>query len=47
VVEYSQDYLEAENLSRVENCFQCLLHCKKRVIDKIVRMFFIREQESA
>jgi hypothetical protein len=47
VVEYGLDYLEYETLSRVENCIPCLLHCKKRVIDKIVRMFFIRAQESA
>jgi hypothetical protein len=40
VVEYGQDYLETETLSHVENCIPCLLHCKKRVIDKIVRMFF-------
>jgi hypothetical protein len=47
MVKYGQDSLEAENLSRVENCIPCLLHCNKRVIDKIVRMFFIRAQESA
>jgi hypothetical protein len=47
VVEYGQDYMEAETLSRVENCIACLLHCKKCIIDKIVRMFFIRAQESA
>jgi hypothetical protein len=47
VVEYGLDYLESETLSRVENCIPCLLHCKKRVIGKIVRIFFIRAQESA
>jgi hypothetical protein len=47
VLEYGLDYLELETLSRAENCIPCLLHCKKRVIDKIVRMFFIRAQESA
>jgi hypothetical protein len=47
VVEYGQDYLEAETLSRVENCITCLLYCKKRVIDKIVRIFSIRAHESA
>jgi hypothetical protein len=47
VVEYGQDYLEAETLSRVENCIPCRLHCKKRVVDKIVRMFFIRARESS
>jgi hypothetical protein len=47
VVEYGLDYLESETLSRVESCIPCVLHCKKRVIDKIVCMFFIRAQESA
>jgi hypothetical protein len=47
VVRYGLDYLESETLSRVEKFIPCLLHCKKRVIDKIVRMFFIRAQESA
>jgi hypothetical protein len=41
VVEYGLDYLESETLSCVENCIPCLLHCKKRVIDKIVRMFLL------
>jgi hypothetical protein len=47
VVEYDQDYLETETIFRVDNCIPCLLYFKKRVIDKIVCMFFIRAQESA
>jgi hypothetical protein len=46
VVEYGLDYLESETISLVENCIPSLLHCKKSVIDKIVRMFFIMAQES-
>jgi hypothetical protein len=46
-VDYDQDYLETEILSRVDNCFPCFLHCKKHVIEKIVHMFFISAQESA
>jgi hypothetical protein len=47
VLEYGQDYLEAETLSHVDKCIPCLLHCKQNVIDKIVRMFFISAQERA
>jgi hypothetical protein len=47
VVENGQDYLEAKTLSCVENCIPCLLHCKNRVIDNILRVFFITVQEGA
>jgi hypothetical protein len=46
VVEYGQAYLDAETISRVENCIPCLLHCKKCIINNIVHMFLIRAQES-
>jgi hypothetical protein len=46
VVEYGQAYLEAETLSRVENCIPCFLNFKKCIINKIVHMLFIRAQES-
>jgi hypothetical protein len=45
VVSYGDRYLQGETLSRVENCIPCLLHCKKRVIDKLVPMFFLKAQE--
>jgi hypothetical protein len=47
VVEYGHYYLEAETLSCVEKYIHCLLYCKKRFIDNIICMFFIRVQESA
>jgi hypothetical protein len=34
-------------LSHVENCIPCLLHCKERVIDKVVRMFLLKAQEKS
>lgn len=47
VVSYGDRYLQGETLSRVENCIPCLLHCKKRVIDKVVRMFLLKAQEKS
>jgi hypothetical protein len=44
IVEYREKYLDGDTLSRVENCIPCLLHCKKCVIDKVVRMFFLKAQ---
>jgi hypothetical protein len=45
VVSYGDRYLQGETLSRVENCIPCLLNCKKRLIDKVVRMFLTKAQE--
>jgi hypothetical protein len=47
VVSYGDRYFQGETLSRVENCIPCLLHCKKRVIDKVVRMFLLKAQEKS
>jgi hypothetical protein len=47
IVEYGEKYLDGDTLSRVENCIPCLLHCKKRVIDKVVRMFLLKAQEQS
>jgi hypothetical protein len=34
-------------LSRVENGIPCLLHCKKRVIYKVIRMLLLKAQEKS
>jgi hypothetical protein len=47
VVSFGERYLQGETFSRVENCIPCLLHCKKRVIDKLVRMFLLKAQEKS
>jgi hypothetical protein len=47
IVEYGDKYLDGDTLSRVENCIPCLLHCKKRVIDKVVKMFLLKAQEQS
>jgi hypothetical protein len=47
IVEYGEKYLDGDTLSRVENCIPCLLHCKKREIDKVVRMFLLKAQEQS
>jgi hypothetical protein len=47
IAEYGEKYLDGDTLSRVENCIPCLLHCKERVIDKVVRMFLLKAQEQS
>jgi hypothetical protein len=47
IVKYGEKYLDGDTLSGVENCIPCLLHCKKRVIDKVVRMFLLNAQEKS
>jgi hypothetical protein len=47
VVSYGDRYLQGETLSRVEHCIPCLFHCKKRVIDKVLRMFILKAQEKS
>jgi hypothetical protein len=45
IVEYGEKYVDGDTHSRVDNWIPCLLHCKKRVIDKVVRMFLLKAQE--
>jgi hypothetical protein len=47
IVEYGEKYLDGDALSRVENCIPCPLHCKKHVIDKVVRMFLLKAQKQS
>jgi hypothetical protein len=47
VVNYGDKLLSGETLSRVEKCVPCLLHCKKRIIDKVVRMFLLKAQKQS
>jgi hypothetical protein len=47
IVEYGDKYVDGDTLSHVENCIPCLLHCKKRVIDKVVRIFLLKAQEQS
>jgi hypothetical protein len=47
IVEYGDKYLDGDTLSRVKNCIPCILHCKKHVIDKLVRMFLLKAQEQS
>jgi hypothetical protein len=46
-VAYGDRYLQGETLSRVETCIPFLMHFKKRVIDKVVRMFLLKAQEKS
>jgi hypothetical protein len=47
IVENGEKYLDGDTLSRVKNYIPCLLHCKKWVIDKLVRMFLLKAQEQS
>jgi hypothetical protein len=47
IVEYGETYVDGDTLSHVKNCIPCLLHCKIRVIDKVVRMFLLKSQEQS
>jgi hypothetical protein len=47
IVEYAKKYLDGDTLSRIDNCIPCRLHCKKCVLDKLVRMFLLKAQEQS
>jgi hypothetical protein len=38
--------MAVQTLSSVENCIPCLLHCKKHVIDKVIRVLLLKAQEN-
>jgi hypothetical protein len=47
VVVYGDNYVAGQTVSRVENCIPGLLHCKKCVIDKVIRMLLFKAQEKS